>query len=222
MMPPRTVVPTNLPVRLTSFVGREDDLAQLATSLEQARLVTLCGPGGAGKTRLALEVAAAHAHRFDDGLWWVELADLVDDAGVAEAVAAAMGVLVEPIRGPLASVVVHVGDRRALLCIDNAEHLIPATAVAVESVLLGCPGVSVLVTSREPLGLPGEVVSRVGPLRDEDARALFVDRARLVRPSFALDASRRGEPDRARHPRGSLAGTFRLRPRRHGSLTDPR
>jgi predicted ATPase/DNA-binding CsgD family transcriptional regulator len=191
MMPPQTVVPTSLPVRLTSFVGRDDDVAQLATSLEQSRLVTLSGPGGAGKTRLALEVAATQAHRFDGGVWWVELADLVDDAGVAEAVAAAAGVLVEPIRGPLASAIDHVGDRRALLCMDNAEHLIPATAAAVESVLLGCPGVTVLVTSREPLGLLGEVVSRVRPLRDDDAVALFVDRARLVRPLFELDASSR-------------------------------
>ena len=191
MISPQTVVPTRLPVRLTSFVGRDDDVAQLATWLEQSRLVTLCGPGGAGKTRLALEVAALQAHRFEGGVWWVELAALVDDAGVAEAVAAAGGVLVEPIRGPLASVVVHVGDRRALLCMDDAEHLIPATAAAVESVLVGCPGVTVLVTSREPLGLPGELVSRVRPLRDEDALALFVDRARLVRPSFTLDASSR-------------------------------
>jgi predicted ATPase/DNA-binding NarL/FixJ family response regulator len=189
---PQAEASAGLPVQLTSFVGRDADVAAVSASIETSRLVTLCGPGGAGKTRLALAVAGLQAHRFDDGVWWVELANVVDEAGCADTVAAAVGVLVEPIRGPLASVVAHAADRRALLCLDNAEHLIPAAAAAAGSVLSGCPGVTVLVTSREPLGLPGEVVSRVPPLHDEDAVALFVDRARLVRPSFALDASNTG------------------------------
>jgi len=150
MMQAQTEAANNLPVQLTSFVGRDDDVAEVAGWLEQSRLVTLCGPGGAGKTRLALEVAARQAHRFDGGVWWIELANVVDDAGVAEAVAAAMGVLVEPIRGPLASVVIDVADRGALLCFDNAEHLVHATAAAAEPLLRRCLGVTVLVTSRSP------------------------------------------------------------------------
>jgi len=184
------VVSSNLPVQLTSFVGRDDDIAGVVACLERSRLVTLWGPGGAGKTRLALEVATRQSDRFDDA-WWVELAGVVDVEGaeVADAVAAAAGVLVEPARDPLASVIAEVGDRPTLLCFDNAEHLVAATASAVDALLRRCLGVKVLVTSREPLGVPGEVVSQIPPLHDEDAIALFTERARLVRPSFTLDAS---------------------------------
>jgi predicted ATPase/DNA-binding CsgD family transcriptional regulator len=180
-------VPDGLPVPLTSFVGRRAEIDVADRLLARHRLVTLTGPGGAGKTRLAGRVAAGQRDGCPDGLWWVDLAGIGDSAAVAEAMAAAVGVPV--VGGPLHALTSRLAGRRALLCLDNAEHLLDGVAGAVEVLLRGCPQLAILVTSREPLGVPGEAVLAVPPLSDDDAVALFVDRARLVKPSFVLDES---------------------------------
>ena len=185
----RARVPHNLPVQLTGFVGRQAERAGVGDVLSSRRLVALTGVGGAGKTRLAAQVAADQAERWPDGLWWVELGAVTDAAEVAEVVASTVGVLVEPVRGPLGSVAVTLRDCRALVCLDNCEHVLEGAAEVAAALLRSCPEATVLATSREPLGVPGEVVWQVPPLTTDDALALFVERAGAVRPGFALDAS---------------------------------
>jgi predicted ATPase/DNA-binding CsgD family transcriptional regulator len=177
--------PNNLPVQLTSFVGRGAETEAVRRQLAGHRLVTLTGPGGAGKTRLAAHVAAGQDDRYPDGLWWVDLAGIDDGTAVVEAMAAAVGV--PAFGGPLRPLLAYLAGGRVLLCLDNAEHLLDEVAGAAEAVLRGCPAVTLLVTSREPLGVPGEAVLGVPPLSDDDAVSLFVDRARLLKPSFVLD-----------------------------------
>lgn len=177
----------NLVAPLTSFVGRHTELDAAAELLEHHRLVTLTGPGGAGKTRLAVRVATGRADRHPDGIWWVDLATVSDSTSVAETIAEAVGAPV--VGGRVHALRTHLAAWRSLLCLDNAEHLLDGVASTVETVLHACPQITVLVTSREPLGVPGEAVLGVPPLSDDDALTLFVDRARLVQPSFALDAS---------------------------------
>jgi predicted ATPase/DNA-binding NarL/FixJ family response regulator len=180
--------PTNdLAVPLTTFIGRAPEIEAVSDLLARHRLVTLIGPGGAGKTRLAAEVARKQAPRHSDGVWWVDLSTVTASAEVAEAVATGVGapVVGEQVR----TLCAYLTARRSLLCIDNAEHLLDGVATTVDAVLRGCPDVAVLVTSREPLGVPGEAVRGVPPLSDEDAVALFVDRARLVQHAFVLDDS---------------------------------
>jgi predicted ATPase/DNA-binding CsgD family transcriptional regulator len=190
-LPPRSLgtVPNNLPVQLTSFVGRQTELAAVQALLSGERLVTLTGAGGCGKTRLAAQVAADQAERWPEGVWWVELGAATDPAMVAELVASTVGVLVEPVRGPLRSLALQLRDRRVLLCLDNCEQVLDGAAEVAEALLRSCPEVTVLTTSREPLRVPGEAVWRVPSLAEDDALALFVERASLVRPEFTLDAS---------------------------------
>jgi predicted ATPase/DNA-binding CsgD family transcriptional regulator/class 3 adenylate cyclase len=182
-------VPHNLPIHLTGFIGRRAELTAVGEVLLGRRLVTLTGVGGSGKTRLAAQAAADLAERWPDGVWWVELGTVTDAAEVAEVVAAAVGVLVEPVRGPLASVTVQLRDRRMLVCLDNCEHVLDGAAGVAEAVLRSCPEVTVLTTSREPLGVPGEAVWQVPPLAADEALALFVERAGAVRRRFTLDES---------------------------------
>ena len=183
----RTGVPGNLVAPLTSFVGRHADIEAAAGLLERHRLVTLTGPGGAGKTRLAARVAAGQADGYPEGVWWVDLATVSDNAAVAETIAEVVGAPV--VGGHVHALRTHLAAWRSLLCLDNAEHLLDGVASTVEVMLHSCPQVTVLVTSREPLGVPGEAVLGVPPLSDDEAVSLFVDRARLVQPSFALDES---------------------------------
>jgi predicted ATPase/DNA-binding CsgD family transcriptional regulator len=180
-------VPNNLAAPLTSFIGRHTEIGTAAGLLDQHRLVTLTGPGGAGKTRLAAQVAAGRSDRHPDGVWWVDLATVSDSTAVAETIAEAVGAPV--VGGRVHALRTHLATWRSLLCLDNAEHLLDGVAGTVEAVLHACPRITVLVTSREPLGLPGEAVLGVPPLSDGDALSLFVDRARLVQPSFTLDES---------------------------------
>ncbi|MET8850372.1 LuxR C-terminal-related transcriptional regulator [Amycolatopsis sp. NPDC004625] len=177
-------IPNNLPVQLTGFVGRDAEVADVRRLLAGTRLVTLAGPGGSGKTRLAAQVAGGG--EWPDGVWWIEL-DAVTE--VAERVAATLGVPVEPRAGAARSVATELRDRRVLLCLDNCEHVLDGAAEVAVELLRSCPEVAVLTTSREPLGVPGETVWRVPPLAVEEAVALFVERAGAVRPLFALDAS---------------------------------
>ncbi|MDO8201078.1 hypothetical protein, partial [Conexibacter sp. CPCC 205762] len=177
--------PNNLPVQPTSFVGRGGELARLGELLGSARLVTVTGPGGCGKTRLALHAAAEQAGRWPGGVWWVDLAAADDPQQVAELTATAAGVLVEPVQGPLRSLVAQLAERRALLCLDNCEHLRDGAAALAEAVVAACPEVAVLATSRMPLEVGGEAVHELEPLGAEDAIALFAERAAGVRPGFA-------------------------------------
>ncbi|WP_232376198.1 helix-turn-helix transcriptional regulator [Amycolatopsis aidingensis] len=181
-------VPNNLPVQLTGFVGRDVELGAVRTRLAGERLLTLTGPGGCGKTRLAARAAAESADRWPDGVWWVELGTLTDPALVAETIATATGVLAEPGQGAARSLARQLRDRRMLLCLDNCEHLLEGAADTTDELLRSCPEVAVLATSREPLGVQGEAVWPVPPMAEKEARSLFVERARLVLPSFTPDA----------------------------------
>ncbi|HEX6403952.1 MAG TPA: adenylate/guanylate cyclase domain-containing protein, partial [Pseudonocardiaceae bacterium] len=194
---------TNLPAELTSFIGRSTELAELSELLGQVRLLTITGAGGCGKTRLARHAAAATLDGPLDGVWWVELARLEDAALVPAAVIAAIGVRELPGQGPLGTLVAYLRARRALLILDNCEHVSAACAQLAEALLRGCPSLTVLATSRAPLGVPGETAWRVPSLslpadasrtyraplevlQESDAVRLFVDRARQVRPDFQL------------------------------------
>jgi predicted ATPase/transcriptional regulator with XRE-family HTH domain len=195
--------PHNLTLQLTSFVGRERELAEVAGLLGSSRLLTLTGTGGTGKTRLALEVAAALLGHYPQGVWLAELAPLADPAGVAPVVAAAVGVHGEAGQPLLATLLAALRSRRLLLVLDNCEHLLEACATLVEALLRGCPQVTILSTSREALGLAGETTWRVPSLAlpaaqplpvldvlaQVEAARLFVERARAVQPHFALTAA---------------------------------
>jgi predicted ATPase/DNA-binding CsgD family transcriptional regulator len=179
----------NLPIQLTSFVGRTDELIAVERLIGSERLVTLTGAGGAGKTRLAAQAAAELADHWADGVWWVDLGSATDPALVAELTASTIGVMVEPVGGPRRALSLQLRDRRVLVCLDNCEHLLEASAELVDTMLRTCPEISVLATSREPLGVAGEMVWRVPSLQEDEAVALFVDRASRVRPWFTLDAT---------------------------------
>ncbi|WP_350280212.1 BTAD domain-containing putative transcriptional regulator [Kribbella sp. HUAS MG21] len=206
---------SNLRAPLTSFVGRRQDVAELTRLLSNGtRLVTMVGPGGAGKTRLATETGRSLVDQSGDGIWFVELAPLGDAADVAPTVLSTLGASeyvdlpqarlapkhIPTSRAATQRLVEVIGDRRILLVFDNCEHLVQEVAGLVDSLLASCPRLRVLTTSREPLSIPGEHLHPVGPLglppehatTDEyPAMQLFVDRARAVRPDFQLtDANR--------------------------------
>ena len=190
--------PHNLPVQLTSFVGRERELDDLKSRLGEARSVTLIGEGGIGKTRLALQTAAEAIDRFEDGIFFVDLASLRDPELVPGAIASVLGLREQPGQAISASLLEHLQGRSMLLVLDNLEQLLPAVADTVAALLGGAPNVSVLATSRSPLHIAGEREYRVPPLAagsgdrlDHEvpaAVALFVDRARLIAPDLTVDA----------------------------------
>ncbi|MEV6159172.1 BTAD domain-containing putative transcriptional regulator [Nonomuraea sp. NPDC052129] len=239
--PPKGLTKGNVRVPLTTFIGREDELDLLTTVLGHARMVTIVGPGGAGKTRLAAEAALRMGTRFD-GAWMVELASVADPAALPGAVLDALGLRDDRPGyshhspeatgysrqgpdtpgawadgrpggdggpggggrfgggGPLRQVVEALGERRVLIVLDNCEHLVDAAARLADDLLAGCPGLHVLATSREPLGVPGERLVPIPPLEPpppgvDATRAaeypsvrLLLDRATAARPAFALDA----------------------------------
>jgi predicted ATPase/class 3 adenylate cyclase len=178
---------TNLPTQLTALVGREQVLTELAGMRRDARLLTLIGAGGAGKTRLAVELATEAVGSMPDGVWLVELGPLTDGDSVGPAIGRALGLAEHPGRSPVESLVDQLAPRRLLLLLDNCEHLVSAVADVVENLLTGCPGVDILATSREPLGVPGEISWRVPSLRLDDAMALFIGRAREHWPDLVVD-----------------------------------
>jgi len=192
--------PNNLPVQLTSFIGRARELGQLKRLLAEHRLVTLTGAGGAGKTRLAAQVSAEIVAGYPDGAWWVDLAPLASTDLLAETVLGVLGIHDAPGRPAEQRLSAHLAGRSLLLVLDNCEHVLATAAGLTEAALRAAPGVAVLATSREPLGVPGEVAWRVPPLSLPDpgtpvetealgsyeAVRLFVDRALQARPNFGV------------------------------------
>ncbi|MEV4878174.1 AfsR/SARP family transcriptional regulator [Streptomyces cyaneofuscatus] len=199
---PTPPAPGNLRARLTSFVGRDGDIAALREDLTHARLVTLLGPGGAGKTRLSQETAEAVADAWPDGVWLAELAPVDDPDAVPEAVLSALGARETVLRGagaeelravdrtgddPLVRLTEHCAPRRMLLLLDNCEHVVGAAAALTDHLLTHCPQLTVLATSREPLGVPGEFVRPIDPLPDPMALRLLAERGAAARPGFRTD-----------------------------------
>ncbi|HEU6445828.1 MAG TPA: BTAD domain-containing putative transcriptional regulator, partial [Gaiellaceae bacterium] len=192
--------PSNLPGRLTTFVGRSRELQEVIELVEASRLATLTGPGGVGKTRLAVEAAQRLRPRFPGGVWWIDLASVTDPGLVADEAARVLGLTVMPGQEVVAAVARAFGRRRALVLVDNCEHVATAAAELAAAVVGGTAGPYVLATSRTPLRVEGEHLWTVPPLSlpadgaqpaelvEFDAVRLFVERGRAVDPSFALDA----------------------------------
>src|SRR6185437_13690937 len=207
---------TNLRAELTSFVGRDTEIAEVRQLVGAHRLITLTGPGGAGKTRLAAEAGRAELPAMPGGVWLAELAPVTDPADVPQAVLAALGLRERSVvlagrrpgipdepESPLERLVGALSARQALLVLDNCEHLLDAAAVLADQVLAACPQVHILATSREPLNITGEMLWPVGPLTlPPDGREpvpaevaacasvrLLVQRARAARPGFEVTAA---------------------------------
>ncbi|WP_231569522.1 ATP-binding protein [Prescottella defluvii] len=184
-----------LPEELDSFVGRRAEVAETRRLLSESRLVTLIGSGGVGKTRLALRAARESQRVFTDGAWFVELGELRDPDLLGQTVTSVLGIQDWSARPPQEVLIEHLADSRTLLVLDNCEHLVAAVADLAQTLLRACPGLSILATSREPLGVGGETVMRVPPLSVPDASGtnpasdaveLFAERARAAVPGFVL------------------------------------
>jgi predicted ATPase/DNA-binding XRE family transcriptional regulator len=205
---PGTIGPTgrsNLPVSPTSFIARAGEIDSVKERLRDNRLLTLSGPGGCGKTRLAVQIARQLESEFSDGVWLIDLAPLVDASLVTQAIATAVGIVEEPGRALIDALSAALQSCRTLLILDNCEHVVDTCAQVVDRLIRTCPGVRLLATSRELLGVAGEASWRVASLSAVDPHALagsaeeladeviasesgrlFIDRAQLVAPSFAI------------------------------------
>jgi predicted ATPase/class 3 adenylate cyclase/Tfp pilus assembly protein PilF len=192
--------PNNLPKQLTSFIGRQKEIAEIEALLVRTRLLTLTGSGGSGKTRLSLQVAADSLEQFPDGAWFVELASLSDPGLVPQTVATVLGVKEEPGKPIRQTLTEHLKHKRLLLLLDNCEHLLDVCAKVADALVRQCPSVQILASSREVLGIAGEQTYRVPSLSLPDPKQaqtpqtlsqyesvqLFIDRALLVRPNFQV------------------------------------
>jgi predicted ATPase/DNA-binding NarL/FixJ family response regulator len=190
----------NLPLELSSFVGREKELAEVRRLLQDTHLLTLTGSGGCGKTRLALAVAREVVEGFDDGVWLVDLAPLAEPSLVPQALASTLGVREQPARSLSETLSDYLGSKKVLVVLDNCEHLVETCAELVEALLRSCPELRILATSREALGIAGEISWPVPSLTLPDLRRLldieslsryesarlFVERAAAVKPTFTL------------------------------------
>ena len=177
----------NLPMQLTSFVGRRAQMDKVTELLESDRLVTLTGAGGAGKTRLAVEIAATMISVAPEEIWYVDLAPITYAEVVPVAVARAMGLPDQPGLSTGDALIRFIGSKRMLIVLDNCEHLLDASAAVATEMLSACPELTLLTTSREPLGIPGEVTFVVPSLSlTDEAIELFGDRARRMQPDFAI------------------------------------
>src|SRR6266568_5033479 len=215
--------PGNLPAEPNSFVGRERDLAELVAILDRGRALTLCGPGGIGKTRLALRLATVLGERFPDGAWIADLADAdldeTADAGeqprpggtdsgersrIVGLITAALGIRAEASRQLGDTLTEALRPRAMLLILDTCEHLVQECAELVQRLVAGCPGLHVIATSREPLGVRGEIIWRVPPLglaraRGESERGGAAVRRASGRRATRVRAERRQRGGRRRH-----------------------
>jgi predicted ATPase/class 3 adenylate cyclase len=192
--------PNNLPPQLTTFIGRENEIAEVKHELTAHRLVTLTGPGGTGKTRLSLQVATDLLDRFDHGVWLVELAPLADPDLIPQTILSTVGINEQQGKTPLEILKEYLREKKALIVLDNCEHLIEASAKVINTLLNAAPNLRILVTSREALGVKGELsypvpsLSLPDPkhlpvleqLSQSEAVRLFIDRAFLVAPHFAV------------------------------------
>jgi predicted ATPase len=191
--------PNNLPVEVSSFIGRDGDISRGVALLAETRLLTLTGAGGCGKTRLAQRIAGRVLHRFPGGVWWTELASLADEGLIADAVAGVLGVRVPPGRDAVDALSGYLETEPTLVVIDNCEHLIASAAAFAHRLLRSTPGTAILATSREPLAVEGEVTWRVPSLRlpptaceapeavgHYDAVRLFIERAVQADPGFRV------------------------------------
>jgi len=197
--PPRAMPRANIPTVLTSFIGRKREIKEVAQMLASSRLVTLTGTAGCGETRLALRVATEASRQYRDGVYWVELAPLADPDLVPQAVARAIKVAEQPGRSLVEVVADALHDKHVLVVLDNCEHLLNACR-QLTATLLAVPGVNILATSREPLGVTGEMRYPVSPMAlplavlelldfgQFDAIQLFTERARSILPHFELTA----------------------------------
>ncbi len=222
----------NLPASLTSFVGREGALLEIRRLLSMTRLMTLTGTGGSGKTRLALEVARELVGVYPDGVWLVQLAQLSDPELAPQAVAAALGVVEQPDRSLAQTLSNYLASRQTLLLLDNCEHLVGAVARLTNTLLSACPKLRILATSREHLGVSGEIVWPVPPLSlpDEDqastveslmgceAAGLFVARARSRLPAFDLTEENAGAVERVCRKLDGIPLAIELATARMGTL----
>src|SRR5579859_3642604 len=192
----------NLPEDLSSLIGRERDLVEVSGLVDSHRVVTLVGVGGVGKTRLSLACARAAVQHFPDGIWLVELGSITEAGLVTVVVATSVGIAIRPRQPVTETLIAAVGTGRVLLVLDNCEHLVQACAELVERLVRACPRLHLLVTSREPLGLPGEIAWQVAPLAtpvdalmpvehlaEVDSVRLFVERAQAALPKFSLTSA---------------------------------
>ena len=191
----------NLPTQLTSFIGRENEIAEVKQELESHRLVTLTGSGGTGKTRLSLQVAADLLEHFDHGVWFVELAPLTDPDLIPQTILSTIGISEQPGNTPLEILKEYLHEKKALIVLDNCEHVIEASAQVVNTLLNAAPNLKVMASSREALGVKGEMSYPVPSLSSPDVKhlptieqlaqyeavRLFIDRASLVAPHFVVD-----------------------------------
>src|SRR5574339_1011596 len=196
-------IPNNLPLQLTSFVGREKEINEVKLQLEDHRLVTLTGSGGTGKTRWSLQVGAEVLDRYPDGVWFIELAPLHDPDLIPHSILAVLHYGEQPGKTPLQVLEEQLKNRKLLLILDNCEHVIEFSANLANVLLMYAPGIKILASSREALGVQGEVAWRVPSLGLPDPKAfplveqltqyesvrLFIERASLVQPHFKVDQS---------------------------------
>jgi predicted ATPase/class 3 adenylate cyclase len=193
--------PNNLPIQLTSFVGRENEIGELKQELDEHRLVTLTGSGGTGKTRLSLQVAADLLEKFDHGVWFVELAPLTDSDLIPQTILSTIGVQEQQGKTPLEVLKEYLHEKQTLIVLDNCEHLVSASAELTNTLLNAAPKLKILASSREALGVKGEMsypvpslslpdikhLPVIEQLSQYEAVRLFIDRALLVAPHFVVD-----------------------------------
>ena len=194
-------IPNNLPTQLTSFIGRENEIAELKQEIESHRLVTLTGSGGTGKTRLSLQVAADLLDSFPNGVWLIELAPLTDPDLIPQTILSTIGVSEQPNKTPLEILKEYLHDKKVLIVLDNCEHLVTASAQVANALLNAAPNLKILASSREALGVKGELsypvpslslpdvkhLPAIEQLSQYEAVRLFIDRALLVTPHFVVD-----------------------------------
>ncbi|HEY5728893.1 MAG TPA: adenylate/guanylate cyclase domain-containing protein, partial [Anaerolineales bacterium] len=193
--------PNNLPTHLTNFIGRESEIAEVKQELDEHRLVTLTGSGGTGKTRLSLQVTADLLEQFEHGIWFIELAPLIDPDLIPQTILSAIGIVEQRGKTPLDVLKDYLHEKQALIVLDNCEHLIEASAQVVNTLLRAAPRTKILASSREALGVKGEASYPVPSLSLPDIKSLpefhqlsqyeavrlFIDRALLVAPHFEVD-----------------------------------